>query len=139
MSIYWSFSAVPFISTVVFRRVKKKKKKNTKLALIPPLSLRVAHLRLQLRQNMRRSPGRPKLHDDRTVTVPSPRGIRTVAAWAPYDFRAETAETAMTARFPFNLRTISVRLCPGQLSKARTRNRTLLVYNVKIVRKIVDK
>ena len=50
MDIYWSSPAVPFILTVVVRRVKK----NKNMALKPSLRLRVVHLRLQLRQNMRR-------------------------------------------------------------------------------------
>ena len=60
-----------------------------------------------------------RLHNHRT--------IRTEAARAPYDFRAEAAETV---RFPQDLRTPSLRLCPSPSPKARTRNRTLLVYNV---------
>ena len=61
------------------------------------------------------------------TTIAHHRTIRTEAARAPYDFRAEAAETV---RFPQDLRTASLRLCPSPSPKARTRNRTLLVYNV---------
>ena len=53
-----------------------------------------------------------ELHNSRTGTERRP-----ILARAPYDFRAEALETdgncTDIARFPYNLRTVSVRIYPG--------------------------
>ena len=73
---------------------------------------------------------RTEIVRNRAVTVPSPRCLRTEAARNVLFPCGCCGACTMTARFPYDLHTVSVRLCLDLTPKARARNRTVLVYNV---------
>ena len=73
-----------------------------------------------------------------TVTV-SPYSLCTEAARAPYDstesLRRLRGDCTEIARLPYNFRAASVRICLDQSLRVRTKNCTIIVYYVNVIRR----
>ena len=104
-------------STIWFREKFYKFEKNRKpVARIHPYTCRRWHCTIPARAPCE---GR------------SPHGLRTISVRR---LRRLHGNCTDIARFPYNLRTVSVRIYPGLPPRPRRRNRTMPVDNVNIIR-----